>query len=66
MVLENKIKQALAYFGPMNKQQILAKLGMVGVAIERRDLDLAMQNLVRLKLVRKSDFDDNTYVAREI
>jgi len=66
MILENKIKQALAYFGPMNKQQILAKLEMVGVAIEDRDLDLAVQNLVRSKLVRKSDFDDNTYVAREI
>lgn len=66
MVLENKIKQALSYFGPLNKQQILAKLEMVGIAIEDRDSDLAVQNLVRSKLVRKSDFDDNTYVARSI
>jgi hypothetical protein len=65
MLLEDKVKQALIYFGPMDRQQIIGKLYMLGLDIEDRDLDLAIRNLMRHNLVRQSDSDSGFLVAKE-
>ena len=64
MILENKIIQALKFFGHLTASEINEKLKAIGVNVESRDLDAALRLLVLNGQVRKTDFDALRYVAR--
>lgn len=63
MVLENKIVQALQYFGHLNKEELTEVLEMIGIFVERRDLDQAISLLKLNGLIREADFDNKRYIA---
>lgn len=65
MILENKIIQALRFFGPMTADQIIEKLKMIGVTVEVRDVELAMSGLERNKYVRSMKTKKRLFTAQQ-
>ena len=61
-ILENQIVNALKFFGPMTKEEILEKLAMIGSDPEMRDLDQAVSGLLRNKMIREGE-PKGIYVA---
>ena len=51
------VKRALQYFGPMNIQQIKAKLAMIDVKVDDTQVLEAVERLVKQKAARKGSQD---------
>lgn len=64
MILENKIVDALRFFGAMSRDQIIEKLSLVGLHCEPRDVDHALRLLITNQLVRRTDYDETIFIIK--